>query len=234
MNHESNTNDDNMTITTTSTTTTTTTTTTTQAWAVMEGMMGDLAKARELVLDGLRIDPYHGALWTVYAIIERQDGSHAKARKVCDVLEFACVPWYSALSALVSRGILRCPCGCLMVFCVTRAVRLPPVRGGIEVELGRSGPRARVFAYLEAHVRVSTSVWWLTAPIGSLDSWSNRSCSSVSEPARITAPSTAAGRRWSTSWATRPSPGGGSSRGWRRARHTPACTMRTRTWRPPW
>lgn len=44
--------------------------------------MGDLAKARELVLEGLRIDPHHGALWTVYAIIERQDGSDAKARKV--------------------------------------------------------------------------------------------------------------------------------------------------------
>ena len=44
--------------------------------------MGDLARARELVLEGLRIDPYHGALWTVYSIIERQDGSEAKARKV--------------------------------------------------------------------------------------------------------------------------------------------------------
>lgn len=53
-----------------------------QAWAVMEGSMGDLARARELVLEGLRIDPYHGALWTVYSIIERQDGSEAKARKV--------------------------------------------------------------------------------------------------------------------------------------------------------
>ena len=48
----------------------------------MEGKEGDLALARKLVLDGLRADPYHGALWTVYAIIERQDGSDGKARKV--------------------------------------------------------------------------------------------------------------------------------------------------------
>ena len=53
-----------------------------QAWAVMEGKEGDLSLARKLVLDGLRADPYHGALWTVYAIIERQDGSDGKARKV--------------------------------------------------------------------------------------------------------------------------------------------------------
>ena len=48
----------------------------------MEGKEGDLSLARKLVLDGLRADPYHGALWTVYAIIERQDGSDGKARKV--------------------------------------------------------------------------------------------------------------------------------------------------------
>lgn len=48
----------------------------------MEGSMGDLPRARELVLAGLRRDPCHGALWTVYSIIERQDGSEGKARKV--------------------------------------------------------------------------------------------------------------------------------------------------------
>lgn len=48
----------------------------------MEGMLGQLDRARELVLDGLRVDAYHGALWTVYAIIERQTGSDTKARKV--------------------------------------------------------------------------------------------------------------------------------------------------------
>lgn len=53
--------------------------------------MGDLARARELVLEGLRIDPYHGALWTVYAIIERQDGSDAKARKVHIRIRMCCV-----------------------------------------------------------------------------------------------------------------------------------------------
>lgn len=54
---------------------------------MMEGAtMGDLARARELVLEGLRRDPHHGALWTVYAIIEHQDGSYAKARKVCSDL----------------------------------------------------------------------------------------------------------------------------------------------------
>lgn len=53
-----------------------------QAWAVMEGRDGNLSHARKLVMDGLRVDPYHGALWTVYSTIERQDGSDGKARKV--------------------------------------------------------------------------------------------------------------------------------------------------------
>lgn len=53
-----------------------------QAWAVMEGREGNLSNARRLVMDGLRVDPYHGALWTVYSTIERQDGSDGKARKV--------------------------------------------------------------------------------------------------------------------------------------------------------
>lgn len=48
----------------------------------MEAKAGDLSLARQLVVDGLRVDPYHGALWTVYAIIERQLGSEGKARKV--------------------------------------------------------------------------------------------------------------------------------------------------------
>jgi len=108
----------------TTTTSPPTTTPTTQAWAVMEGMMGNLAKARELVLDGLRIDPYHGALWTVYAIIERQDGSHAKARKV-----YACDPWYSALPALSG-----CPSVVVQMVCIVS--------------------RARVFVRLQALVRL--------------------------------------------------------------------------------
>lgn len=174
--------------------------------------MGDLAKARELVLDGLRIDPYHGALWTVYAIIERQDGSHAKARKVC-----ACVrlcptvfcgtvlsgmpSWCNSRIRLRSTRVCRLidlrPCVCVY-FCVSSLTRPP------------------------AH--------WLAG----FNTWSNRSCSWVSEPAPITAPSTVAGLRWSTSWATRQSPGGSSSRGWRLARPTPVCTTRMRTWRPLW
>lgn len=55
---------------------------TVKAWAVMEAKAGYLSLARQLVVDGLRVDPYHGALWTVYAIIERQLDSEGKARKV--------------------------------------------------------------------------------------------------------------------------------------------------------
>lgn len=47
-------------------------------------MLGDLKRARELVVEGLRLDPHHGALWTVYSIVERQGGSDVKARKVCN------------------------------------------------------------------------------------------------------------------------------------------------------
>ena len=72
----------------------------------MEGKAGDLPLARQLVLDGLRADPYHGALWTVYAMIERQQGSDAKARKACVCV---CVCVSVKTRPLVSLWLKRAP-----------------------------------------------------------------------------------------------------------------------------
>ena len=53
-----------------------------QAWALLEDEAGDKGKARQLLEEGTRMDPWHLAVWQAWGMLEFRAGNIEEARKL--------------------------------------------------------------------------------------------------------------------------------------------------------
>ncbi len=65
-----------------------------QAWALLEQDNGNSGKARELLEQGSKMDPWHIPIWQAWGVLEFQAGNIETARALFQEVRHATADWH--------------------------------------------------------------------------------------------------------------------------------------------